>query len=265
MELTSNQTEQFKKRYLELLDSCGVIKNGSLDFAVLWNKCAPLVNEVNKLRGIKDFISPSELKSSIGDRFYNHRSRFSDINDFDLADKMSSTEKQDAAENFVKFIEGNMQRILFSICILIGLSEELRAENPQLYKCKVTQYFQLEKIMGDSPKVADGPLIRGLPDGPTINGGVGALANTYAHIIVGREFTVDTLSGIIVGADPPANDQARKRIILVNGKGGQSLNLLSVWGPIPATQYLEIKTFVSGRLKPFIVIRDGNVQTGQCE
>ncbi len=125
MELTSNQTAQLTKRYLELLDSCGVIKNGNLDFAALWDKCAPLVNEVNKLRGIKDLISPSELKLSIGDRFNNHRSRFSDINDFDLADKMSSTEKQDSAENFVKFIEGLPYEHLFYFRIPIRLPEKL--------------------------------------------------------------------------------------------------------------------------------------------
>ena len=169
-----------------------------------------------------------------------------------------------AAKPEQRKIEGRMLGVFLGGCLLGFLNSGVEAAPKEYYKCGIKQYFNLEVSLGNTEMTVDGPMVRGDPAGSTLKGGEEAIANFWAKKNVGQEFVVNTQTGIIEGSDPPANNEAEKRIILVDGSDEMSFTLLSIWGPIPATQYLEIKTFARSEEKPFIFIRDGSTFTGEC-
>lgn len=125
-------------------------------------------------------------------------------------------------------------------------------------------YRELDVQASSVTTYVDGPLIRGIPSGKAKEGTEEFIANFYAERMVGQKFKVDTGDGLITGFDPLNNDLAEKRHIILNGGAGQSFILLSIWGPIVASRYMEIKTFAVSDDKPFVVIGDGNVFSGKC-
>ncbi len=126
------------------------------------------------------------------------------------------------------------------------------------YTCTVEQYFDLYVDVGLTKRDVDGPLVRGKP------GYTDSVENIHASRIVGKRFHINTRTGLIDGFDMLDNDLAESRSIISQGGSGQSFILLSVWGPITASRYIEVKSFAVTKGKPFVAIVDGSILSGTC-
>jgi hypothetical protein len=81
-----------------------------------------------------------------------------------------------------------------------------------------------------------------------------------------KQFLVDRTTGRIVGATGIANYNAGfgKPKVLDPGSGSQSFKVLTVYRGFTSVDYLLVKEFVAGPIKPFIFITDSEVLSGIC-
>jgi hypothetical protein len=93
----------------------------------------------------------------------------------------------------------------------------------------------------------------------------GLLSPYPKPIYLGRKFSVDRLSGSIVG-EPLTNRGARISVLDAGGNG-QAYKVMSVWSSsngLANVTYLEVRDFEEGSEKPFVGAVGGTVFSGTC-
>jgi hypothetical protein len=146
-------------------------------------------------------------------------------------------------------------RNLSAAFMILAAFAATRAEAGQVYNCEVTQFFKAQVDVGNGPPKSgpdDIPLMRQRP-----GEGIG-------DFYVGKRFAVNTANGVILGEIMNVTSPNVERHILDPGTGGNAFKLLEVWGPIRGVRYTTILTYSIGESKPFVMVDDGDILSGQC-
>lgn len=143
-----------------------------------------------------------------------------------------------------------------SIIACIALAAAVGSANAgTIYNCEVKQYHWLQVDVGDNPPLdmtADGPLLPQSKDMP------------LGKFHIGKRFTVDTGSGVMLGELMNVTSPDVKRHILDPGSSQSAFKLLETWGPIRSFRYTTIITFDNAGTKPFVMVDDGSIISGEC-
>jgi hypothetical protein len=136
VELTKQQKDQYRRRYLDLVKKCGVVKEGEIDNSKLWNESASLIKEIMKHPKMEAVIKSTEIYLIIITNFFHIRQRYKDIANFTFIEKISPNELEDEAEKFVNLLGGLPYKHYFYVRLPIHLPENL-------HRIKLTEQFEL--------------------------------------------------------------------------------------------------------------------------
>jgi hypothetical protein len=142
--------------------------------------------------------------------------------------------------------------------VIVGLSLIVSSGATQagkVYNCTVTQFLKMQVDLGleGDPEAAQ-PLIQLNP-----------ALDTSADFHVGKRFSIDTQTGVLIGEIMNVTSPDVKRYILNEGGLQSSFQLLEVWGPIRSTRFTLVAEYDRKGNKPFVMMDAGDILSGECQ
>ena len=105
MQLTSQQKDQYRQRYLNLVEKCGYVTDGKITDQ-LWDESRPLINEMMKHPEMENVIKSFEIYMIISINFYRIQQLHPNDSNFKFSEKLAQAELEEEANKFVNVLEG---------------------------------------------------------------------------------------------------------------------------------------------------------------